>query len=299
MKTAIEIDSEANLPKISKQSNRFIVILKKVLGNKMALIGVIIILIQIMLSISAPLITSYNPATQNLPNAYLGIGSEGHWLGTDQFGRDVWTRLVYGARISLAVGVGATVLGTAGGVLLGLLSGYYKRLDSIIMRIIDIMFAFPSILLALLIISILGPSLVNVVIAISLWSVPSVARLIRGNVLSLKESEYILALRSMGANDFRIIFKHILPNCTAPIIVVATMNIATAILSTAALSYLGLGAQPPTPEWGAMISDGQNYMYNAPHLVLIPGIAIMLIVFAFNVVGDALRDALDPKLNRS
>lgn len=299
MKTAIDNTSETNLQKLSGRTSRYMTILKKIMKNRMALVGLMIIIIQVFLSIFAPLMTSYDPTVQNLSNAYLGVGSEGHWLGTDQYGRDVWSRLVHGARISLAVGVGATVLGVAGGVFLGLLSGYYKRLDGIIMRIIDIMFAFPSILLALLIISILGTSLVNVVIAISLWSVPSVARLIRGNVLSLKESEYILALRSMGANDFRIIFKHILPNCIAPIIVVATMNIATAILSTAALSYLGLGAQPPTPEWGAMISDGQNYMYNAPHLVLIPGVAIMLIVFAFNVVGDALRDALDPKMNRS
>lgn len=299
MRTAIDNTSETNLQKLSGRSSRYMAIFKKVMRNRMALVGIIIIFIQVFLSLFAPVIATYNPTTQNLTNAYLSIGSEGHWLGTDQYGRDVWSRLVHGARISLAVGIGATALGVAGGVFLGLLSGYYKKLDGIIMRIIDIMFAFPSILLALLIISILGTSLVNVVIAISLWSVPSVARLIRGNVLSLKESEYILALRSMGANDVRIIFKHILPNCTAPIIVIATMNIATAILSTAALSYLGLGAQPPTPEWGAMISDGQTYMYNAPHLVLIPGIAIMLIVFAFNVVGDALRDALDPKMNRN
>lgn len=298
MKPAIDASEETNIQRETKSKNIYIETIRQITKNRMALLGMVIIGLQVILAIFAPIMTNYDPTAQNLTMAYLSPFSEGHWLGTDQYGRDVWSRLVHGARISLAVGIGATVLGVTIGAAMGLLSGYYRRLDGIIMRIVDLMFAFPSILLALLIISILGTSLVNVVIAISLWSVPSVARLIRGNVLSLKEQEYVLALKSMGANDFRIIFKHILPNCTALIIVVATMNIATAILSTAALSYLGLGAQPPTPEWGAMIADGQEYMWNAPHLVMIPGIAIMLIVFAFNVVGDALRDALDPKLDR-
>ncbi|MEH7123746.1 ABC transporter permease [Bacillus sp. JJ1532] len=281
-----------------KSPNAFIDLLGNLLKNRLAIIGISIIAIQIILAVFAPFIVFYEPTHQNLAASHLKIGSEGHWLGTDQYGRDVWSRLVYGARISLFVGVGATVLGLIGGVALGLISGYYSRLDGIIMRIIDLMFAFPSILLALLIISILGTDLINVVFAISIWTMPSVARLIRGNVLSIKKQEYILALRSMGANDFRIILKHILPNCTAPIIVTGTMKTATAILSTAALSFLGLGAQPPTPEWGAMIADGQIHMWNSPHLVLVPGVAIMLVVFAFNIVGDALRDALDPKMKK-
>lgn len=279
-----------------KQASFLRGLIQQLIRNRLATIGIIIIFLQVIVAIFAPLIATYDPVQQSLSAAHLAPGSEGHWLGTDHYGRDLWSRLVYGARISLLVGVGSTLLGLLGGVILGLVSGYYNRLDPIIMRILDLMFAFPSILLALLIISILGTSLVNVVIAISIWTVPSVARLIRGNVLSIKKQEYILALQSIGASDFRIIVKHVLPNCMAPIIVTGTMNIATAILSTAALSYLGLGAQPPTPEWGAMISDGQLHMWNSPHMVLIPGIAIMLIVFAFNIVGDALRDALDPKM---
>lgn len=208
----------------------------------------------------------------------------------------MWSRIVYGARISILVGLGSVALGLIGGVILGLLSGYYKKLDAIIMRIMDLLFSFPGILLAMLIIAILGTSLVNVVIAISIWSIPNCARIVRGSVLSAKKEEYILAQRSLGASDRRIMFKHILPNITAPIIVFATMRMATAILSTSALSYLGLGAQPPTPEWGAMIAAGQDYMWTSPHMTIVPGIAIMLVVFAFNVVGDGLRDALDPNM---
>ena len=165
------------------------------------------------------------------------------------------------------------------------------------MRFVDLLFSFPGILLAMLIIAILGTSLVNVAIAISIWSIPTCARIVRGSVLSIKEKEYIMAMRSMGASDLRIMVRHILPNASAPIIVFATMRMATAILSTAALSYLGLGAQPPTPEWGAMISQGQDFMWSAPHLTIVPGIAIMLTVFAFNVLGDGLRDALDPNMD--
>lgn len=164
------------------------------------------------------------------------------------------------------------------------------------MRFVDLLFAFPGILLAMLIIAMLGTSLVNVVIAISIWSIPTCARIVRGSVLSVKKQEYILAMRSLGASNSRILIKHVLPNCTAPIIVFATMRMATAILSTAALSFLGLGAQPPTAEWGAMIAAGQDFMFTSPHLTIVPGIAIMLVVFAFNVVGDGLRDALDPNM---
>lgn len=273
--------------------------IKKILSNKIAVVGLIIITIQVMLALLAPFITSHEPNIQNLAATHLKPLTEGHWLGTDHYGRDVWSRLVYGARISLFVGILATVLGLLGGVILGVIAGYYQRLDGLIMRFIDLMFAFPSILLAMLIIAVLGTSLMNVVIAISIWSVPSCARIIRGNVLSIKKQEFITVLRSLGASDLRIILKHVFPNCMAPIIVIGTMNLATVILSTAALSYLGLGAQPPTPEWGAMIASGQDHMWTSPHLVLIPGIAIMLVVFAFNVVGDALRDALDPNMDRN
>jgi len=269
---------------------------KKLIRNRLAVVGLILIILQVAIAITAPLITSYDPARQNLEATELPMFSEGHWLGTDNYGRDMWSRIAYGARISLVVGSIAVTLGLVGGISLGLLAGYYRKLDGIIMRIVDLLFAFPGILLAMLIIAVLGTSLVNVAIAISIWSIPSCARIVRGSVLSVKKQEYILAMKSLGASDIRIMFKHILPNCTAPIIVFATMRMATAILSTASLSYLGLGAQPPTPEWGAMISQGQAYMWTSPHMTIIPGIAIMLTVFAFNVLGDGLRDALDPNM---
>lgn len=285
---------------VKKEKNKektFIVITKRLLKNKLAVAGLIIIALQIAMAIFAPFITVHDPVKQNLNLSELPMLSENHWLGTDNYGRDVWSRIVYGARISLIVGIVAVTLGLIGGVILGMLGGYYKKLDGVIMRIVDLLFSFPGILLAMLIIAILGTSLINVAIAISIWSIPTCARIVRGSVLSIKEKEYIMAMKSLGASDFRIMFKHILPNAFAPIIVFATMRMATAILSTASLSYLGLGAQPPTPEWGAMISQGQAFMWSSPHLTIIPGIAIMLTVFAFNVVGDGLRDAIDPNMD--
>jgi len=282
---------------VKKKEKVYVTTLKRLLKNKLAVVGMIIILLQIGMAIFAPIITTQDPIKQNLISGELPMFSEGHWLGTDNYGRDVWTRIVYGARISLLVGITAVSLGLIGGVTLGLLGGYYKKLDGIIMRIVDLLFSFPGILLAMLIIAVLGTSLVNVAIAISIWSIPTCARIVRGSVLAIKQKEYIMAMKSLGASDFRIMIRHILPNAFAPIIVFATMRMATAILSTASLSYLGLGAQPPTPEWGAMIAQGQDYMWTSPHLTIVPGIAIMLTVFAFNVVGDGLRDALDPNMD--
>jgi len=276
--------------------SRFIKTAKSVIKNKLAAVGLVIIFLIVIAAIFAPILSSYGPNEQHLQSTKLGVGSEGHILGTDNYGRDMWSRIVNGASISLLVGICSVGIGLIGGIILGLLAGYYRKLDGIIMRIVDLLFAFPGILLAMLIIAMLGTSLINVVIAISIWSIPGCARIVRGSVLSIKEQEYILAMKSIGASDWRILFKHILPNCTAPLIVYGTMRMATAILSTSALSYLGLGAQPPTPEWGAMIAAGQDFMWEAPHLAIIPGIAIMLTVFAFNVVGDGLRDALDPNM---
>jgi peptide/nickel transport system permease protein len=291
---ALTTDSKASV--IKKKEKVYVTTLKRLLKNKLAVAGMIIIFLQVGMAIFAPVISNHNPIHQNLVNSELPMFSENHWLGTDNYGRDVWSRIVYGARISLLVGITAVSLGLLGGVTLGLLGGYYKKLDGIIMRIVDLLFSFPGILLAMLIIAILGTNLINVAIAISIWSIPTCARIVRGSVLSIKQKEYIMAMKSLGASDLRIMIRHILPNAMAPIIVFATMRMATAILSTASLSYLGLGAQPPTPEWGAMIAVGQNYMWTSPHLTIIPGIAIMLTVFAFNVVGDGLRDALDPNM---
>ncbi|GGB39033.1 peptide ABC transporter substrate-binding protein [Lentibacillus populi] len=284
-------------PKAKKKEKMLIQTIKRLLKNKLAVLGLVIIVLQVILAVFAPVLVNYSPYEQNLSETQLGIGSPEHLLGTDNYGRDIWSRLVYGTRISLIVGISSVGLGLIGGLTLGLLSGYYRKLDGVIMRIVDLLFAFPGILLAMLIIAILGTSIVNVAIAISIWSIPGCARIVRGSVLSIKKQEYILAMKSIGASNSRIILKHILPNCLAPIIVFATMRMATTILSTSALSFLGLGAQPPTPEWGAMIADGQDFMWTAPHMSIVPGIAIMLVVFAFNVVGDGLRDALDPNMN--
>lgn len=291
------LTTEKRLPVVKKKEKVYMTTLKRLFKNKLAVAGLVIILLQIGMAVFAPLIAIHDPIKQNLVASELPMFSDGHWLGTDNYGRDVWARIVYGARISLLVGIMAVSLGLIGGVTLGLLGGYYKKLDGVIMRIVDLLFSFPGILLAMLIIAILGTNLVNVAIAISIWSIPTCARIVRGSVLSIKQKEYIMAMKSLGASDFRIMIRHILPNAFAPIIVFATMRMATAILSTAALSYLGLGAQPPTPEWGAMIAQGQDYMWTSPHLTIIPGVAIMLTVFAFNVVGDGLRDALDPNMD--
>jgi peptide/nickel transport system permease protein len=294
---SVEVAFESNtVVKEQKKESAFITTTKRLLKNKLAIFGLIVISLQVILAIFAPWFTPHHPEVQLLDKTELPVGSAGHWLGTDNYGRDMWSRIVFGARISLIVGITSVVLGLAGGITLGLISGYYKKLDGIIMRFVDLLFAFPGILLAMLIIAVLGTSLVNVVIAISIWSIPTCARIVRGSVLSVKKQEYVTALRSLGASNTRIIIKHILPNCMAPIIVFATMRMSTAILSTASLSFLGLGAQAPTPEWGAMIAAGQSYMWTSPHMTIVPGIAIMLVVFAFNVVGDGLRDALDPNM---
>ncbi|MEK3977064.1 MULTISPECIES: ABC transporter permease [unclassified Psychrobacillus] len=296
MSNTISVNNK--LPTATRKKDKVIVTtMKRLFKNKLAVLGFAIILGLIIMSVFAPWLATYDPSKQNLVASELPVFSDGHWLGTDNYGRDVWSRIVYGSRISLLVGIAAVSLGLLGGITLGLLGGYYKKLDGIIMRIVDLLFSFPGILLAMLIIAILGTSLVNVAIAISIWSIPSCARIVRGSVLSIKQKEYIMALKSLGASDLRIMIRHILPNAMAPIIVFATMRMGTAILSTASLSYLGLGAQPPTPEWGAMISQGQSYMWTSPHLTIIPGIAIMLTVFAFNVLGDGLRDALDPNMD--
>ncbi|MBA4494668.1 ABC transporter permease [Paenactinomyces guangxiensis] len=293
--SSVSLDSTP-VPENKEGGKRFKEIGKRLIQNRLACLGLVIIGLQIFMALFAPLLTSYDPTAQELSVKELPPGTEGHWLGTDEYGRDMWSRIIYGSRISLIVGISSVILGLVGGVVIGLLAGYYRWLDGLLMRLMDIMFSFPGILLAMLVIAMLGTSLVNVVIAISIWSIPSCARVVRGSVMSLKNQDFVTALRALGASDGRILFKHILPNCTAPIIVFATMRMATAILSTSSLSFLGLGAQPPTPEWGAMIASGKDFMWTSPHMTIIPGIAIMLVVFAFNVVGDGLRDALDPKM---
>jgi len=271
------------------------VLLRRLKKNKSAVVGGLLILFFIIVAIIGPFFAPYAPDAQDIVSKLQGPSAD-HWLGTDHFGRDIFSRIIHGTGITLLVGFFAVALGATLGVFLGIIAGYYGgRTDSIIMRLMDILLAFPGILLALAIVTILGGSLVNVIIAVAISSIPIFARIVRGSTLSVKKLEYIDAMKALGASDARIIFKHIFPNITSPIIVQATLSIATSIISASGLSFLGLGAQPPTPEWGAMLSDGRNYLYNAPHVAIFPGLAIVAVVLAFNMLGDGLRDALDPK----
>ncbi len=223
-----------------------------------------------------------------------------HWLGVDPLGRDILSRILVGGRISLATGFLSVVIGGLIGTVLGLLAGYYEGWwDRIVMRLSDVLFAFPGILLALGVVAILGSSLVNVVVAVSVFSVPAFARLVRGNTLVLKRATYIEAARSIGASDRTILTRHILPGTVSSIVVYFTMRLGTSIITAASLSFLGMGAQPPTPEWGAMLNDARADMVSSPHVAIFPSLAIFLTVLAFNLLGDGLRDALDPKLDRA
>jgi peptide/nickel transport system permease protein len=271
--------------------------LRKLLTNKTAVVCITFITLVIIAAIAAPLLAQYGPNEQNLMNRYQAPGRE-HWFGADDKGRDVFSRLLYGARVSLFIGAAAATGSVVLGIVLGLLSGYsFDWLDQLIMRILDIMYAFPGILLALLIVSIFGSSLLNLVLTLSIWGTPTLARIVRAEILSLREREFVEASVALGVSRLRIALVHLLPNCAAPIIVYATMAVAGAILTTAALGFLGLGVAPPTPEWGAMLSEGRKNMRQAPHLVAIPGLAIFLTLLALNFLGDALRDELDPNLN--
>ncbi len=270
--------------------------LKQLLKNRFAVIGFTIIVLFVLLGIVAPLLTPYTYQEQNLVNRLQPPSAE-NWFGTDHIGRDVFTRLAYGARVSLQVGFFAVTGALIFGTMLGIVAGYFGRwVDMIISRIFDILLAFPSILLAIAIVAILGPSLENALIAIAIINIPIFGRLVRSKVISLREEEYMMAAKAQGMKNGRIILHHILPNSTAPIIVQATLSFGTAILEAAALGFLGLGVQPPIPEWGQMLADARDFIQLAPWTLVAPGISIMLVVLGFNLIGDGLRDALDPKM---
>ncbi|MDQ0430922.1 peptide/nickel transport system permease protein [Planomicrobium stackebrandtii] len=273
---------------------------RRLLKNKAAVIGGLLIVFVVLMAFIGPWIittfTDYRPNQTDLTNKLQGP-SASNWFGTDSFGRDIFTRLIFGAKLTLYVGFLSVFIGGIIGVIFGIISGYYGgRVDAVIMRLMDVLLAFPGILLALAIVAVLGGSLTNVIIAVGIFSVPAFARVVRGSTLSVRKLEYVDAVRALGASDFRIIFKHILPNIMSPIIVQASLRIATAILTGAGLSFLGLGAQPPAPEWGAMLNEGRQYMFEAGHVALFPGLMIVLVVLAFNIFGDGVRDALDPKM---
>jgi peptide/nickel transport system permease protein len=266
--------------------------------NKAAMVGAIIILFYIFVALFAPLLAPYDPYEINLENKLIPPSTD-HWMGTDDKGRDILSRILYGSRLSMGIGITAVIFGAFFGIIFGLIAGYYgKWIDSTIMRIMDILLAFPGILLALAIISALGPGLINVTIAVGAYSIPLFARIVRGSTLEVKRLEYIDAVRSLGADDLTIIFKHILPNILSPIIVQGTLRLATVILSAAGLSFLGLGAQPPSPEWGTMLSSGRDFLFSAPYIAIFPGLAISILVLGFNIFGDGLRDAFDPRMKK-
>jgi len=267
-----------------------------VFENRLAQFGLFIILLTSFVAIFAPYIAPYDPTTQNIATAQLEPPSAEHPMGTDQFGRDVFSRVIFGARISLQVGVGSVALALVAGVPLGLVSGYYKGyVDEAIMRFIDIVLAFPALIIGIAVVAVLGPSLINVAVAVGIVYIPRFARIARSGVLSVREEEYVTAARAIGDTDRSIIAKDVLPNTVAPIIVQASISLALAILIESALSFIGLGAPPPTPSWGRMLSNSRDFMQQAWWTVTFPGLAIMLAILGYNILGDALRDILDPK----
>ena len=276
--------------------------LEQLRRNKTAVAGMIVIAIFVFTAFLAPLLSPHDPVDAALydqlkPPIWSEAGSMKNLLGTDDLGRDILSRLIYGARVSLLVAVVTVGIGVVFGSLLGAVSGYYKGfLDNIIMRFMDILLAFPHILLAIVIMAYLGPGLRNAMIAIGIIYIPRFARIVRASVLEEYEKDYVTASKAVGARDWRIIFAAIFPNCLAPLIVQTTLGFASAILDAAALGFLGLGAQPPTPEWGAMIAMGRSHILRAWWVMTFPGIAILLAVLGFNLFGDGLRDALDPRL---
>ena len=283
--------------------------LRHLLEKRSAVVGLVMLGTLVIIAIFAPVIATDDPtrilpdAKRNTPPCIHLLGCPAnqtqHLFGIDGNSRDFFSRVVYGSRLSLQIGFVTVTFAIIVGTLLGAVAGYLAGwLDNVIMRSMDVLLAFPSLLLAIAIVAVLGPGLINALLAISIVSIPQYARIVRASVLSVKELDYVTADRALGVSSSRILFRRILPNAMTPLIVQGTLGIATAILDAAALSFLGLGAQPPTPEWGLMLGEERNNVFNAPHLLFIPGIAIVITVLGFNLLGDGLRDALDPRLNR-
>ena len=288
--------------------------LRNLRRNPSAITGLIVIGLLVLIALAAPIVATHDPILSMIGQPgetgrlqaklpcipLLGCQDAPHYMGLDLNGRDLYSRVIFGTRTSLSVGVITISLSIVSGTLLGLVAGYAGgRTEDVIMRLMDVVLAFPALLLAISIVTILGPGLTNALLGITITFIPQYARLTRASVLSLKEQEFITAEQAVGAGPLRILFGHILPNAITPIIVQGTLGIGTAILDAAALSFLGLGAQPPQPEWGQILSESRNYVFTSPHLVFYPGIAIMLTVLGFNLLGDGMRDALDPRLNRN
>lgn len=266
--------------------------------NRTAIAGLVITIIFVLAAIFAPVISTHDPVKQSLSNAVETPSSE-HLLGTDELGRDIFSRIIEGARISLSLSALSVAIGLLLGLLIGVVSGFYgKWVDTLLMRIVDVMLAIPGLLLAITIVAIIGVGLRSIVFAIAISSIPTFARLARGSTLVVRSEEFITAATAIGSSNRRLMIKHVVPNIIPPLIVQTTLQLAAAILTASGLSFLGLGAQPPSPEWGAMLSTGRAYLTSSPHVAVFPGIAIMLVVFGFNLLGDGLLFALDPRSGR-
>ncbi|MBR5291828.1 MAG: ABC transporter permease [Clostridia bacterium] len=286
-------------PVLYDEQNTFRGVMKRLFReNKLAILSLVIIAIFVIGAVFAPWLTPYGYEDIDPINRLSGLSKE-HPLGADELGRDVLTRLLYGSRISLLVGIVPTIISMLAGAVLGIVAGYMGgRVDSVIMRLADIMLAFPSMLLAMVIMYTLGDGIINIFLALALVNWASVARIVRAETLKLREAEFVEAARSIGVSNFKIMWRHIMPNCIPSMIVLFTLNIPSAILSESSLSFLGLGIEKPMASWGMMVNIGRQYLYNNPELSLVPSIAIMLIVLAFNFLGDGLRDVLDPHLKK-
>jgi peptide/nickel transport system permease protein len=293
------VSVEANLEPTTVNSQRVSELrrfFRTFVNRGVVVLGMVIIIIFIIAAAFAPFLVPYNPDKIDMNNARLQP-SGNHWLGTDSLGRDTLSRVIYGARVSLMIGLVVVLFSSIVGMSLGLIAGYFGGwVHAIIMRLIDMLMAFPVLILALLVAALLGGGLVNVIWALAFAMVPIYARLMCGQAISVKENDYVLAERSTGASHIRIMLRHLAPNCFPPLIVMMTMMLGTTILAEAGLSFLGIGVQPPTPTWGNMVNDGRDYLLSNPLLSFAPGLAIMLVVYAFNMIGDGLRDALDPQL---
>ena len=274
---------------------------RALLKNKTAVAAMIFIIILVLVAVFADFIADYKTVViKNNVSQRLQPPSKAHWFGTDGYGRDIFARIVHGTRISLQIGIFTTLMSMAGGIIVGSIAGFYGgKVDSIIMRICDIFMSIPAILMAMAIVAALGQGLFNLMIALTVTSIPTFARIMRSQILTIRESEYVEAARASGSSDAAIIFEHIVPNAVGPLIVQATLGVASGILSAAGLSYVGLGVEPPRPEWGSMLSEARSYMRQYPYLLIFPGVMIVLTALSFNLFGDGLRDAMDPRLKGS
>jgi peptide/nickel transport system permease protein len=298
MRTSIPASASSDAPAVVRTASRSLSreVLRRLRRSKSALLGGLILAALVAAAFAAPLLTPYEPLVINPVDRLQGPNAR-HWLGTDVLGRDLFTRILFGSRVSLQTGLISVTIAILIGVPMGLLAGFYGGItDRSMMRLVDLMLTFPGILLALVLIAILGPDLFNAMLAVGISASPTFARVVRASVLSSKEQTYVEAARAVGCTNARIMLRHILPNTVAPIIVLGTLGVAGAIIAAAALSYLGLGARPPQPEWGALLSEGRNYLRVAWWMTTFPGLAIMTAVLSINLLGDGLRDALDPRL---